>query len=377
MSQTTVWGDEIMRTGIANLPLHGHRCPRWLFNRMVRLSAAIVEAVVEEFGAREVLRRMSDPFWFQAFGCVVGFDWHSSGLTTVLCGALKQGMADRQKDAGVFFAGGKAMTSRKTPHEIADYTDRYALPDNVADLQYASRMCAKVDSAAVQDGYQIYQHFFVFTGDGSWAVVQQGMDGQNGWARRYHWLSDNLHSYVKEPHSAVCGQRGLNVLNMVSQASGQARNVSVFQTREQPEKIITALKKIAALPQEQIARLHLPAAHPVPQAGRIEKALRRLYELAPENYEQLLAVEGVGPAAVRAFALVGEVVYGVRASFQDPVRYSFAHGGKDGHPYPVDRKNYDRSIDMLETALRRVRVGQRDKLDALSRLAALQKGFSH
>jgi hypothetical protein len=283
-------------------------------------------------------------------------------------------MANRQRDAGVFFAGGKAMTSRKTPHEIASYTDRYALPDNVAELQYASRMCAKVDSAAVQDGYQIYQHFFMFTADGSWAVVQQGMDGQNGWARRYHWLSDNLQNYVEEPHAAVCGNSGLNVLNMVSRESADARNVSVFQAREQPEKIITALKKIADMPKEQIAMLQLPAAHPVPQAGRIEKTLRRLYELGPENYEQLLATQGVGPATVRAFALVGEVVYGVRVSFRDPVRYAFAHGGKDGHPYPVDRNNYDRSINMLETALRRVRVGERDKMDALGRLAALQKG---
>ncbi|KAF1086226.1 hypothetical protein SPSYN_00970 [Sporotomaculum syntrophicum] len=366
-----------MRTGIANLPLHGHHCPRWLFERMVRLSAAIVEAVVEEFGPREVLRRMSDPFWFQAFGCVVGFDWHSSGLTTVLCGALKQGMADRQKDAGIFFAGGKAMTSRKTPLEIAAYTDRYALPDNVANLQYASRMCAKVDSAAVQDGYQIYQHFFMFTGDGSWAVVQQGMDGQSGWARRYHWLSDNLRSYVEEPHAAVCGQNGLKVLNMVARESDQARNVSVFQTKEKPEKIISSLKKIAALPREQLARLDLPAAHPVPQAGRIEKTLRQLYDLAPQNYEQLLSVQGVGPATVRAFALVGEVVYGVKASLKDPVRYSFAHGGKDGHPYPVDRNNYDLSINMLETALRRLRVGERDKMDALRRLAVLQKNFTY
>lgn len=366
-----------MRTGIANLPLHGHRCPRWLFDRMVRLSTAIVEAVVEEFGPREVLRRMADPFWFQALGCVVGFDWHSSGLTTVLCGALKQGMADRQGDAGIFFAGGKAMTSRKTPQEIVNYTDLYGLPDHVADLQYASRMCAKVDSAAVQDGYQIYHHFFMFTRDGSWAVVQQGMNGQNGWARRYHWLSDNLQNFVEEPHAAVCGSCGSNVLNMVSRESAGARDVSVFHARERPDKVVAALKKIAALPREQIAMLQLPAAHPVPQAGRIEKTLRYLYDLAPENYEQLLGARGVGPATVRAFALVGEVVYGVRASFKDPARYSFAHGGKDGHPYPVDRKNYDRSIGMLETALRRVRVGERDKMDALGRLAALQKGFSH
>jgi hypothetical protein len=363
-----------MRTGIANLPLHGHHCPRWLFDRMVRLSAAIVEGVVEEFGPRELLRRMSDPFWFQALGCVVGFDWHSSGLTTVLCGAIKQGMVQRQRDLGVFFAGGKAMTSRKTPLEIETYTEKYGLPDHVSELQYASRMAAKVDSAAVQDGYQIYHHFFIFTGDGSWAVVQQGMNRDNGWARRYHWLSDNISDYVEEPHAAVCGNRGRDVLNMVSRESRAARDVSVFLARERPEKTVTELKKIAAQPAEKL--LQLPGAHPVPQAGRIEKTLRRLYDLSPLNFEALLATEGVGPATIRAFALVGEVVYGVRASYSDPARYSFAHGGKDGHPYPVDRKVYDRSINMLETAIRRARTGNRDKLDALRRLASLEKGLA-
>lgn len=369
-------GEEVMRTGIANLPLHGHRCPRWLFDRMVRLSAAIVEAIVEEFGTRELLSRMSDPFWFQALGCVVGFDWHSSGLTTVLCGALKQGMADRQRDLGVFFAGGKALTSRKTPLEIETYTDKYSLPDHVSELQYASRMCAKVDSAAVQDGYQIYHHFFIFTGDGNWAVVQQGMNGHNGWARRYHWLSDRLTNYVEEPHAAVCGSRGTSVLNMVSRDSGDARNVSVFLAGEHPDKISSELKKIAALPTEKIKLLQLPANHPVPQAGRIQKILIKLYDMPPGDYEQLLGTGGVGPATVRALALVGEVVYGVKASYQDPVRYSFAHGGKDGHPYPVNKKRYDQSINVLETALKRARSGNTDKIDALRRLANLQKGFN-
>ncbi len=363
-----------MRTGVANLPLHGHHCPRWLFDRMTRLGAAIVEAIVEEFGPREVLCRMSDPYWFQALGCVVGFDWHSSGLTTVLCGALKQGLVPRQHQLGVFFAGGKAMTSRKTPGEIESYTDRYGLPDHVAELQYASRMVAKVDSAAIQDGYQIYHHFFMFTADGSWAVVQQGMNPELGWARRYHWLSNNLESFVKEPHAAVCGNPGAQVLNMVSRESDAARDVSVFLAGEPPDKTVHQLKKIAGLAAQRPALLQLPAAHPVPQAGRIEKTLRRLYNLAPQNYEQLLAARGVGPATVRAFALVGEVVYGVRASYRDPVRYSFAHGGKDGHPYPVNRKNYDRSIAMLETALRRARTGDRDKMEALRRLAQLEKG---
>ncbi|MCG8402456.1 MAG: DUF763 domain-containing protein [Firmicutes bacterium] len=363
-----------MHTGMANLPLHGHHCPRWLFERMTRLGTAIVEAVVEEYGPREILFRMSDPFWFQSLGCVVGFDWHSSGLTTVLCGAIKQGLANRQRELGVFFAGGKGVTSRKTPGEIEAYTEKYGLPDHVAQLQYSSRMSAKVDSAAIQDGYQIYHHSFIFTGDGSWAVVQQGMNPDRGWARRYHWLSVNLENYIQEPHAAVCGKRGPQTLNMVSRESGLARDFSVFMAGEPPEKTITELKKIAALAAQKQTLLQLPGAHPVPQAGRIEKTLRRLYDLAPRNYEQLLAVPGVGPATVRAFALVGEVVYGVRASHSDPVRYAFAHGGKDGHPYPVDRKNYDRSIVMLETALRRARTGDRDKMDALRRLAHLEKG---
>lgn len=362
-----------MRTGTANLPLHGHHCPRWLFDRMVRLNAAIIEAVVEEFGRRALLLRMSDPFWFQALGCVTGFDWHSSGLTTVLCGALKQGLAPKQRDLGVYFAGGKGLTARKTPAEIEAYTEKYALPDHVAGLQYASRMSAKVDSAAVQDGYQIYHHFFIFTGAGDWAVVQQGMNPADGWARRYHWLSDGLESYIEEPHAAVCGRRGGQVLNMVSRENAAARDFSVFVSGERPEKTMAELKKIAALAERKPLLLNLPASHPVPQAGRLEKTLRRLYDLAPGDYEELLGAEGVGPATIRAFALVGEVVYGVKTSFRDPVRYSFAHGGKDGHPYPVDRRNYDRSIAMLETALRRAKTGDRDKLDALRRLAQLEK----
>ncbi|WP_407638046.1 DUF763 domain-containing protein [Desulfotruncus alcoholivorax] len=358
---------------MANLPLHGHHCPRWLFDRMVRLSAVIIEAVAEEFGPGEVLRRMADPFWFQALGCVVGFDWHSSGLTTVLCGAMKQGLMDRQQNLGVFFAGGKAMTSRKTPLEIEQYTEKYALPDHVKELQYASRLSAKVDSAAIQDGYQIYHHFFVFTGSGDWAVVQQGMNGESGWARRYHWISDNLKSFVEEPHQAVCGRQAGNVLNMVAKDSSESRNVAVHLAGERPDQVISGLKKMAGLPSDKL--LQLPGAHPVPQAGRIEKTLRRLYDLAPQSYEQLIGTEGVGPATVRAFALVGEVIYGVKASYRDPVRYSFAHGGKDGHPFPVDKKIYDNSILMLETAVRRARAGERDKVEALKRLAALQKGF--
>lgn len=359
-----------MRTGIANLPLHGHHCPRWLFDRMVKLSSAIIEAVVEEYGPGEVLERLSDPFWFQALGCVVGFDWHSSGLTTVLCGALKQGLRPRQHDLGIYLAGGKAMTSRKTPSEIEDYADRYGLTVDVPRLQYASRLSAKVDNTAVQDGFQIYHHVFAFTGDGRWAVVQQGMDQAGGWARRYHWLGDKLDSFVEEPHSAVCGEPARTVLNMVALESAGAREASLYLA-QRPDEVIRTLKKIADMPADKFKTLNLPAAHPVPGANRIEKTLARLYDLQPSTFEGMLATEGVGPATVRAFALVAEVIYNAGASRKDPVRYSFAHGGKDGHPFPVNRQDYDRSISILERALRRARTGDSDNLKALKRLAGI------
>ncbi len=362
---------ENVRTGIANLPLHGHHCPRWLFDRMVKLSSAIVEAIIEEYGPGEVLIRLSDPFWFQALGCVVGFDWHSSGLTTVLCGALKEGLRPKQRSLGIYIAGGKAMTSRKTPLEIEEYADSYGLGINVEGLRYASKMAAKVDNSAVQDGFQIYHHVFAFTGDGNWAVVQQGMNQTSGWARRYHWSSDRVNDFVNEPHAAVCGNPMNITLNMVAEESCAARDAAVYLAGEKPDEVLQTIKKLHQLPRDKIRVLNLPASHPVPQAGRLEKTLSRLYDIKPSSYEEILSVEGVGPATVRAFALVGEVVYGVKPSHRDPVRYSFAHGGKDGHPFPVDRKNYDRSISMLEKALRRAKTGDNENLKALKRLAKL------
>ncbi|MHB8987057.1 MAG: DUF763 domain-containing protein [Eubacteriales bacterium] len=359
-----------MRTGIANLPLHGHHCPRWLFERMVKLSSAIIEAIVEEYGPDEVLERFSDPFWFQALGCVVGFDWHSSGLTTVLCGALKEGLRPKQRHLGLYLAGGKAMASRKTPHEIEQYADRDGLPINVPSLQYASRMSAKVDNSAVQDGFQIYHHVFAFTAGGKWAVVQQGMDRSGGWARRYHWLGDNVDTFIREPHAAVCGSPVERVLNMVAGESAGARDISL-DLAGRPEEVIKTLKKIADLPADKLKTLDLPAAHSVPRANRIDKTLYKIYDIQPGSYEGLLALEGVGPATVRAFALTAEVVYNARASRRDPVRYSFAHGGKDGHPFPVNRENYDRTILLLENALRRAKTGDSENIRALQRLAAI------
>jgi hypothetical protein len=338
---------------------------------MAKLGSAIIEAIVEEYGPAEVLARLSDPFWFQALGCVAGFDWHSSGLTTVLCGALKEGLRPKQNSLGLYLAGGKAMASRKTPVEIEAYAEKYALSISVNDLCHASRMSAKVDNSAVQDGFQIYHHVFAFTGDGRWAVIQQGMNADSGWARRYHWQGDSVDSFVNEPHAAVCGNPAGRVINMVAAESGKSRDAAVYLAGDRPDEVIMTIKKLNEMSADSLRVLSLPASHPVPRAARLEKILARLYGLKPSSFEEILAVEGVGPATVRAFALVGEVVYGVKPSHADPARYSFAHGGKDGHPFPVNRINYDRSINMLETALRRAKTGDGENLKALKRLSAI------
>ncbi len=360
-----------MRTGVANLPLHPGKCPSWLFGLMKALGTAIIQVIVEEYGPEEVLRRLSDPVWFQAFGSVLGFDWHSSGLTTTVCAALKEGLAPRQGELGLFLAGGKGKTSRQTPHEIDLACEKFGLPSTLEDLKYASKMAAKVDSAAVQDGYQIYHHFFVFLKDGSWSVVQQGLNDQTGWARRYHWLSSGLTDFVCEPHAAVCGSRSVNVLNMVAQENDQARDAVAFLSREKPESILKEIKKITE--SQSFKTLDLPYRHSIPSSSHINRVLLNTYQNQPADFEKLLSATNAGPATIRALALVAEVAYGVNLSFRDPVRYSFAHGGKDGIPYPVDRPNYQKSISSLENALRRAKTGDTLKLKALRRLSHIAR----
>jgi hypothetical protein len=355
-----------MRTGSANLPLHGGSAPRWLFQRMVKLSREITRCIVEERGPREMLRRLADPWWFQAFGCVLGFDWHSSGLTTTVCGALKQGLKGTEADLGLFVAGGKGRTSRRTPDDIVSYGERFSIGRSPDELVYASRLSAKVDNTAVQDGYQLYHHTFVFTRGGEWAVVQQGMNGDTGWARRYHWLSDEMHSFVCEPHHGVCSERpARHVLNMVARESEQARQTTAALSQENPERLVREIERLQAL--------SLPRHHEVLVSELRPESLRRIwlksYERQPHDFQQLLEVRGVGPTAIRALALIAELVYGVRASVRDPATFSFAHGGKDGYPYPVDRDAYDRSIEILREAVNKARIGEREKLEALRRLA--------
>ncbi|GAW93241.1 DUF763 domain-containing protein [Calderihabitans maritimus] len=352
-----------MRTGTARLPLHGGRCPRWLFDRMKELGSAIIEVIVYEYGPDEVLRRLSDPVWFQAFGCVLGFDWHSSGLTTTVLGALKEGLRDRQKDLGVFIAGGKGRTSRKTPEEIAFYAEKYSFEVSPETLIYSSRMAAKVDNTALQDGYQLYHHVFIFTAHGQWAVVQQGMNERSGWARRYHWLGETVKDFVCEPHAAICCDRRTRVLNMVAEESGKARAVIAELARDHPSRTLRELNRLR--------ELDLPQSHHIPRAGYMDKILYQIYERQPEDFKAVLGVEGVGPKTIRALALVAEVTYGAKSSFRDPVKYSFAHGGKDGHPFPVDRKVYEKSIEILRRSLSEARIGRSDKLQALKKLNAL------
>ena len=354
-----------MRRGVAELPLHGGSAPKWLFERMRKLSRAITQIIIEEYGEIEFLRRISDPFWFQSLGCVLGFDWHSSGLTTTLCAALKEGIRGMERDLGIYIAGGKGKTSRKTPEEIEFYSLKSGAPGNR--LVYASRMAAKVDSAGLQDGYQLYHHTFFFTKGGEWAVVQQGMNPETKWARRYHWLSEDITDFVIEPHKAIlCDYKG-DVLNMVDRKSKKTQEISVEISKEPPDKIARELKKIR--------ELHLEAHHPILSTDidpkRIERILLKTYENPPKDFEALLGREGIGPKTIRALALISEVAYGAEPSYKDPVSYSFAHGGKDGHPYPINRAHYDKSIETLERAIKEAKIGRREKLDALKRLGRI------
>ncbi len=356
-----------MRTGTAHLPLHGGRAPRWLFGRMVSLSREIVRVLVEEYGPGEVLSRVSDPYWFQALGCVLGFDWHSSGLTTTTTGALKEAVKGREADLGLFVAGGKGAASRKTPAEIIAHGERHTIATPADHLVYASKLSAKVDNTALQDGYQLYHHAFLFTATGQWAVVQQGMSEADRYARRYHWLSSGISDFVNEPHAAVCSdRRGQLVLNMVASESEESRRASALLANEPPDKLAGELRKAQEL--ELPARHHIIGADIRPES--FERTLARAYEHPPSDFESLLATRGVGPKTIRALALIAELVYGAKASIRDPATFSFAHGGKDGVPYPVDRQTYDRSIAVLRDAVNRAKLRDREKLAALQRLTS-------
>ena len=356
------------RTGIANLPLHTGKAPYWLFKRMVPLAREITIAVVSEYGPEEMLRRLSHPYWFQAFGCVLGFDWHSSGVTTTLCGALKEGVKGIERDLGLFVAGGKGKTSRKTPAEIEEWGDKVSI--DPVPLVYASRMSAKVDSAAVQDGYQLYHHTFLFTAAGAWTVVQQGMNDVNRFARRYHWLSETMADFVDEPHAAIASEGRGETLDLTAHDSAAARKtITSIAVEEKPEKTLAGLNRIKTLSLPARHRIYTSDLHP----DSLSKIILSVYEKQPENFEQLLGLQGVGAKTLRALTLISELVHGIAPSYTDPARYSFAHGGKDGIPYPVDRQTYDQSIELLAKALNKSKIELSEKQKAFQRLDRIRR----
>lgn len=366
----------LRRTGTAELPLHYGNAPPWLFKRMTKLGRCIIDVITEEYGQQEILTRLANPHWFQALSCVLGYDWHSSGTTTVTCAALKTAL--QPQEHGLAAAGGKGRFSRKTPEEIAEIGRAFNLSDEeVRRLKYASRMSAKVDNTAIQAGYPLYHHMFFTDSAGRWLVIQQGINSEDRTARRYHWLSDNIRSFAIEPHNAIVGDTvKKRVLNMTAQDSEGSRKVSVDLVKDGPEHIRRSMAAMRPRYQESLRKWmdggvggEDYAVNFLSMPRRIDwQALRRAYEFRPRNYEELLAVEGIGPATVRGLALVSEVVYGEEPSWRDPVKYSFAYGGKDGVPFPVDRKAMDNSIEFLKDALERAKMGDRERLQALNRL---------
>jgi hypothetical protein len=367
----TIWR-MAARTGSADLPLHGGRVPPWLASRMQRLGRVVAEAIVLEYGRDELLRRLAHPFWFQSFGAVMGMDWHSSGITTSVLGALKRGLAPVQHELGVYVCGGRGRHSRKTPEELARVGDATGI-DGAA-LARASRLVAKVDGAAVQDGFELYLHGFVVTADGAWTVVQQGMRPESRTARRYHWLSEGLRSFVDEPHAAIDGEPGGEIVNLVDRRAERARAAQIELVREGPHVVLRELARIRRVEPATAPLPHLvmPAHHEVTGddvvGRRIAGALAAARERLPEDFAELLLVPGVGARTVFALAQVAEVVHGAPSRFTDPARFSLAHGGKDGHPFPVPLKVYDETLRVLRHAVDRARLGEDDRLAALRRL---------
>jgi len=387
-----------MQKGIATFTLDTGKCPKWLYRKMVNLGRQMTRVLIEEYGPDEFIKRIADPVWLQSLGTVLAFDWNASGLTTVLTAALKEAIRGSEKELGIFICGGKGATSRKTPDEILQWANRLSLPAGEAEnLVYNSRMTAKVDSSLIQDGYQIYHHCFFFSRTGSWTVVQQGMNRQNASARRYHWYSDNIKDLVCEPHTAIVTDvKPLTSLNLTARDSAKTRDLSVeFVSAGYPalikdikilRKHFSNLSKMLTLKQndKQLTLLKLEdtefKTHPAmyedfSRSRYLEKILQKLCDTEPGNYENLLSVRGVGPKTVRALALVSELIYGAEPSYKDPARYSFAHGGKDGTPYGVDRLTYDKTIALMSELLNRSRISPWEKQRAIKRLTRISHNF--
>jgi hypothetical protein len=349
----------VKRSGIADLPLHGGRVPPWLAERMTKLGAAIAEAVARDCGTSAFLSRLSDPFWFQALGAVMGMDWHSSGITTSVMGALKRGLERRSDELGIYICGGRGRFSRNTPNELRAVAERQSLDGEK--LVRASRLTARIDNNAIADGFQIYLHSFVVTAHGQWAVVQQGLNDASGTARRYHWHSASVRDFVEQPHTGIVGENRGVIMNLVDARAKPAQTALLTIAKEKPEMTL-----------REARYLSMPAHHDVRAADvdlkRLGAVLAVAYERDLRDFADLLLLEKLGPRTLQSLALIAEVVHGAPSRFSDPARFSFAHGGKDRHPFPVPLKTYDRSLDFLRTSLDRARVGDREKIDGFRRL---------
>jgi uncharacterized protein len=352
------------RSGSADLPLHYGTVPPWLSERMGRLGLAITESILMEYGKAALLSRMSDPFWFQSFGAVMGMDWHSSGITTSVMGALKKVINPRAKELGIYVCGGKGKSSTRTPEELLQIAENTGLDGQT--LIHCSKLSAKVDNTAVQDGFQLYLHCFMLSDQGDWTVIQQGMRTADRTARRYHWHSAGLKSFVIEPHTGICGVNQGEILNLTASQAGSARQGIIDIAREKPELIIP-----------EIQRLVMPAHHDVRlqdiDLRKLGSILWLTHDQQPKDFEELLLLQGIGPRTLQSLALVSEVIHGTPSRFHDPARFSFAHGGKDGHPFPVPLAVYDETIQVLRTAVDKAKIGRGDKQEAIKKLSLLSQ----
>lgn len=359
-----------MKRGTADLPLHYGTVPPWLAERMSLLGGAIAEAIIIEYGRPALLQRLSDPFWFQSLGCVLGMDWHSSGITTSVMNALRKAINCRSEELGVYICGGRGKFSRETPNQLLEVANKTGLNGN--ELVRHSKLAAKVDNTAVQDGFQLYLHTFIVTKEGDWSVIQQGMNPNERMARRYHWLSSSLRSFMEEPHTSVCGRNQGLILNLTDKLAAPTKEGIVKLTKESPDKLMREVSII------------LPNHHEVKAEDvnlkRLGAALILAHETNVSDMESLLLQEGVGPRTLQSLTLVSEVIHGTPSRFSDPARFSFAHGGKDGHPFPVPTSVYDETIEVFDKAIRQARLGEKDKSNALKNLSKIsqemEKGYT-
>ena len=363
------------KVGIANLPLHGGKAPKWLFKRMVLLSRGIVDVILFEYGKDEFIRRLSDPFWFQAFSCVLGYDWHSSGTTTVTCGALRKSIDPYEH--GFAIAGGKGKASQKTLQQLEDIGTIFNYPSKkIEEFQYNSMMTAKIDNSAIQDGHNLYHHVFLLSETGLWGVIQQGMNSETNYARRYHWLSENIENFIDEPHKAILGEVSYEtVLDMTSKNSKSTQEISVDLVKDHPRHLHNDWAELNrdanqktlenwTQPNKDIK----PVEHlNMPRSINWAK-IKEIYDFQPKNYEQLLSIKGVGPNTIRALALISDLIYGEKPSWKDPIKFSFAVGGKDGVPYPVDKKAMDESTIIIKQGIEQAKIGNNEKIRAFKRL---------